>query len=337
MKSRSWEPLIAGTIRLWEPSLRSTSTAMPRLTGAASIACGWPSRSSKVRTITGKSLTAWTIAQATRWVKETLRPRSFSTALIALRLASSVSTAIVRNEVAVGTARLSSIALASIAAGPRSRFGSPAAAAGAAAAPLPEPAASTSLLGHLAVLARALDRAEVDALRSSHPARDRRGPDVGAVAGGPCRGWRRGRRSARSPRGRSGVPGDRTRGLTARSRARFQLGQGRADGDFVVHRDQKLGDDAGGGGRHLGVDLVGRHLHHGVALADRVALRDMPLEDHAGGDGLAHLGHRDDNRLARTLGSFTVHGAARRTTRSFASAAVAGGVCRRGPSRGWRG
>ena len=143
-KSRSWEPLIAGTIRLWEPSLRVTSTAMPRLIGPFSIATGLPSRSPKVRTITGISLVASTIAQATRWVKEVLRPRSFRAALIALRLASRVSTAIVRNEVAVGTARLSSIALASIAAGPRSTFSSPR----TAAAPLPDPfpALSTSSL-----------------------------------------------------------------------------------------------------------------------------------------------------------------------------------------------
>ena len=76
-------------------------------------------------------------------MKETFSPRSLSTALIALRFASSVSTAIVRNEVAVGTARLSSIALASIAAGPRSCFASPAEAA-AAAAPLPPPSAAAS-------------------------------------------------------------------------------------------------------------------------------------------------------------------------------------------------
>ena len=137
--------MIAGTIRLCEPSFFSTSTAMPRLTGPPSIANGLPSCSAKVRTITGKSLAASTIAQATRWVKETFSPRSFSTRLIAFRFASSVSTAIVRNEVAVGTARLSSIALASIAAGPRSAFSSPVA---ATAVPFPAPslAASTSSL-----------------------------------------------------------------------------------------------------------------------------------------------------------------------------------------------
>ena len=37
-KSRSWEFLIAGTMRPWEPSFLVTSTAMPRLTGPFSIA-----------------------------------------------------------------------------------------------------------------------------------------------------------------------------------------------------------------------------------------------------------------------------------------------------------
>ncbi len=70
----------------------------------------------------------------------------------ALRLASSVSTAIVRNEVAVGTERLSFIAAASAAAGPRSGFASPAAGAGAGATAAASPlaAASTSSLVTLA-------------------------------------------------------------------------------------------------------------------------------------------------------------------------------------------
>src|SRR5680860_1252419 len=79
------------------------STAMPRLTGPFSIANGLPSRCSKLRAITGHCRAACTIAQAIRWVKETFSPRSFSCVLSALRFASSVSTATVRNEVAVGT------------------------------------------------------------------------------------------------------------------------------------------------------------------------------------------------------------------------------------------
>ena len=65
-KSSESEPLIAGTIRLCEPSFFSTSTAIPRLTGPLSIANGLPSSSANVRTITGKSFAASTIAQATR-------------------------------------------------------------------------------------------------------------------------------------------------------------------------------------------------------------------------------------------------------------------------------
>ncbi len=101
--------MIAGTIRLCEPSLRSTSTAMPRLTGPPS-ANGLPSRRSKTRVITGCRFAACTIAQAMRWVKETFNPRGFNNPFKAFRLASSVSTATVRNDVAVGTSLDSSIA-----------------------------------------------------------------------------------------------------------------------------------------------------------------------------------------------------------------------------------
>ena len=100
-----------------------------------------------MRAITGHSPVALTIAQAIRCVNETFMPRSLSAPLIALRLASSVSTGSVRNEVAVGIDRLSFIALASIAAGPRSGLASPSAAGAAAgAAPSPSAAASTSSL-----------------------------------------------------------------------------------------------------------------------------------------------------------------------------------------------
>ena len=38
-------PLMHGTISEREPSLRSTSTAMPRFTGEFSVTCGLPSAS----------------------------------------------------------------------------------------------------------------------------------------------------------------------------------------------------------------------------------------------------------------------------------------------------
>ena len=71
-------------------------------------------------------------------------PRSFSTPLRAFRLASRTSTGTVRNEVAVGIDRLSFIAFASIADGPRSAFASPSAAVAGLLAPAPLAAASTS-------------------------------------------------------------------------------------------------------------------------------------------------------------------------------------------------
>ena len=74
-------------------------------------------------------------------------PRSLRTPFSAFRLASRTSTGSVRNEVAVGIERLSFIACASIAAGPRRGLTSPAIAAAAAAAPpAPSAAASTSAL-----------------------------------------------------------------------------------------------------------------------------------------------------------------------------------------------
>ena len=43
--------------------------------------------------------------------------------------------------------------------------------------------------------------------------------------------------------------------------------------------------------RHLGVDLVGRHLEQRLVLGDLVADLLEPLRDRALGDGLAELGH----------------------------------------------
>ena len=183
-----------GTIRLRDPSLRSTSTAIPRLTCAGSTTMRLA-----VALLVGAAPSpatrspAWTIAQAIRCVNETFIPRSLSAALSALRLASRVSTGRVRNEVAVGIERLSFIALASIAAGPRSGLASPAAPrrAGAAPAPSPSAAASTSSLVTLPPGPEPSTDAEVDALRGGDPARHGRGPAVARRrpalgAGSPC-------------------------------------------------------------------------------------------------------------------------------------------------------
>ena len=77
-----------------------------------------------------------------------LHPALLERAVDRLALRVEASTASVLNEVAVGIARLSSIALASIAAGPRSglRLALGAGAGAAAAAPSPSAAASTSSL-----------------------------------------------------------------------------------------------------------------------------------------------------------------------------------------------
>ena len=158
-----------GTIRLRWP-LRSTSTAMPRLIEPGSTTCGLPSRSSKWRAIAGHSWPALTIAQAIRWVKLTFIPRSLSTPFSALRLASSVSTASVRNEVAVGIWRLSSIALASAPAGPRSDLGLAVGGASGAGGRRGAVAAAGGQdvgLRDLAAGAGALDGAQVDAFAAA--------------------------------------------------------------------------------------------------------------------------------------------------------------------------
>jgi hypothetical protein len=77
--------------------------------------------------------------------------------------------------------------------------------------------------------------------------------------------------------------------------ARFHLRQRRPDRHLVVDGGDQLGDDPVCRSRHLGVDLVRRHLDHGVALGDEIALGDVPLENDALRDRLAHLGHLDLN------------------------------------------
>ena len=213
--------------------------------------------------MTGHSFAASTIAQAIRWVKETFIPRSLSTPLSALRLASSVSTASVLNEVAVGIERLSSIALASIAAGPRSGFASPRPPArAAAAAPSPSAAASTSAFVTLppAPLPLTPPRSTPRRRRSGAPPGVARAPSpvrAGAAAGA-VRGGRVGR--LRCGAVAAGPPGA---SISARASPTF---------DGVVGLLEELGDRPARRRRDLGVDLVGRDLDHGLALLDRVAL-----------------------------------------------------------------
>ena len=143
-------------------------------------------------------------------------------------------------------------------------------------------------LDHLAAGARTAHRAEVHALRGGNSTGDGGGLRI-AVAGGV--GGRRGRRGGRCACGRFLV----ARCSLLGSRSGGDLGQSLADLHGVVGRDQQLRDRAADRGRHLGVDLVGRDLDHGVALGDRVALGHVPLEHGALGDGFAHLRHRQNS------------------------------------------
>ncbi len=98
--------LMTGTISVRPPPFFSTSTAIPRFTPPSSITCGLSSSSAKCVAITGIcSVAARAIACAIRCVKETRWPASLS----CLRRVSRFVTVKVRNEVAVGIARDSSM------------------------------------------------------------------------------------------------------------------------------------------------------------------------------------------------------------------------------------
>src|SRR2546423_647848 len=95
--------LMTGTTRARLPSFFSTSTARPRFTPCGSKRCGFPSTSWNAWVITGSCFAACTIANPIRCVNEPFFPRAASWAFSSLRRASSVSTTMSRNEVAVGT------------------------------------------------------------------------------------------------------------------------------------------------------------------------------------------------------------------------------------------
>ena len=127
MKESRSAPRITGTISVRVPSFFSTSTARPRLTWPSSTRWGLPSISAKWWAMTGMSWPARAIAKAIRCVKETFCPASLS----CLRRPSMAVTVSVRNEVAVGIERLSSMYRASIAAPPLSSVAAPSTGAGA--------------------------------------------------------------------------------------------------------------------------------------------------------------------------------------------------------------
>jgi hypothetical protein len=66
-----------------------------------------------------------------------------------------------------------------------------------------------------------------------------------------------------------------------------------ADVDRVALLDADLGEHAGHRRRHLGVDLVGRHLEQRLVGSDGVTDLLEPLRDGALGDGFAELRERD--------------------------------------------
>src|SRR3989449_1913608 len=95
--------LMTGTTRARLPSFFSTSTARPRFTPCGSRRCGFPSTSWNAWVMTRSCFAAWTIAKPIKCVNETFFPRAASWAFSSLRRASSVSTTMSRNDVAVGT------------------------------------------------------------------------------------------------------------------------------------------------------------------------------------------------------------------------------------------
>src|SRR5438093_11660883 len=125
-------------------------------------------------------------------------------------------------------------------------------------------------------------------------------------------GWR-GRGGSGRWRGRGSLTpltptlsGWRGRGGSVRWRGRGSLAVARLE-----HRDlgpglhrltllgQDLAQDPGHGRRHLGVDLVGVDLEHGLDLDDLVPRLDQPARDRALVHRLAQLRHHDARGLAR--------------------------------------
>ena len=120
------------------------------------------------------------------------------------------------------------------------------------------------------------------------------------------RARRAARRRSRLGLGSASAAGSASaRALPAGSAACSGLGGGRLGGGsrtVADHRDHgadrdrlallgaDLGDRAGDRRRHLGVDLVGRHLEQRLVLGDGVADLLEPLRDRALGDGLTELG-----------------------------------------------
>jgi hypothetical protein len=103
-----------------------------------------------------------------------------------------------------------------------------------------------------------------------------------------------------------GLADPRGRAPVARRGADGELREHRSHRHRLVGLDEDLGDDAFGGGGHLGVDLVGRDVDDGLLGLDVVPHLLAPFEHRALGDRLAHLGHGDLHGGARHQGTHTL-------------------------------
>ena len=114
------------------------------------------------------------------------------------------------------------------------------------------------------------------------------GGDPGSLGNLDRRDAGRSRRARRGGRRRLGALGSGSRGHPA---------DHLSDRDRVAGLREDLGDGAGRGRGHLGVDLVGRDLDDRLVRLDRVADLLGPLEHDALGDRLAHRRHHDVDGL----------------------------------------
>ncbi len=132
-----------------------------------------------------------------------------------------------------------------------------------------------------------LDLREIHVVLVRHAADDG-GDEPGAIA----LAWGMGPvlRDSRAVLRRSGRSG-------SAAAAGVDLGDRLADGHGVARLREDAGQDALGRARDLDVDLVGRDVADRLVGLDRIADGLPPLEDRPLGDGDAHLGHRDGDRL----------------------------------------
>src|SRR5215212_486479 len=118
-------PLMAATTSWRAPPLPCRSIANPRLVCAGVIALGLPSTSLKWRFMFGNFLTAATIANPIRWVKEILPPRvRLRWLLMTMRLSIISLAGMARTLVAVGTSSDADMFFTTAAAAPRSTWAS---------------------------------------------------------------------------------------------------------------------------------------------------------------------------------------------------------------------